>query len=244
MGRSVQILRAFLQPATRMTVEELTRRTELPKTTVHRLVAELVRLGLVERTANGLQLGTFVFELGQAAPRARTLRDAARPTLTDLSRATNLNVGLAVLDGPEIVYLDTYCGRDAPRLPQRSGTRWPAHASCSGKAILAFSPAEIVERTLGEPLRRLTPATITEPDALRTELAEIRKRGVAFDRRESFNTVAAVAVPIFDADDVIAAVSISGVAGRISLPRFDMAARAAAITIARALHNPRARGAR
>ncbi len=219
-----------------MTAEELVRRTDLPKTTVHRTVAELVRVGMLERTPTGLQLGTLMFELGQAAPGTRSLREAARSALADLNRATGMNVGLAVLEGSEVVYLDMLVGRDAPRLPQRTGQRWPAHASCSGKAMLAFADDEgVVEALLSAPLRRFTPDTITDPDSLLLELEEVRRRGAAFDRRESFNNVAGVAVPIFDyAGKAVAAVSISGVAGRINLPRFDMAARAAALAITRA----------
>jgi DNA-binding IclR family transcriptional regulator len=218
-----------------MTAEELVRRTDLPKTTVHRTVAELVRVGMLERTSSGLQLGTFMFELGQAAPGARSLREAARPVLADLGRATEMNVGLAVLEGTEVVYLDILAGRNAPLLPQRAGQRWPAHASCSGKAILAFADEAALEAALTAPLREFTPLTITDPETLRGELDEIRRRGAAFDRRESFNNVAGVAAPVFDyAGRAVAAVSISGVAGRINLPRFDMAARAAALAIARA----------
>ncbi|QTX05667.1 IclR family transcriptional regulator [Agromyces archimandritae] len=231
----MQILRAFLRPTRHMTVEELVRRTDLPKTTVHRLVAELIRLGMLERGPSGLQLGTVVFELGEAAPQSRSLRQAARRTLTDLSHATNQNVGLAVLDGGEVVYLDTYIGRDAPQIPQRGGMRWPAHASCSGKALLAFADDDVADEALARPRRTLTDFTITGDDELRTELEEIRRRGAAFDRQESFLTVSGVAVPVFDANgDVVAAVSISGLSGRINLPRFDIALKAAALTISRA----------
>ncbi len=236
VGRSFQVLRAFLKASRRMTVEELTRRTDLPKTTVHRIVGELVRLGVLERTDDGLQLGTVVFELGQAAPRTRSLREAARQTLTDLSHATNLNIGLAVLDDGEVVYLDTYIGRDAPKIPQRSGMRWPAHASCSGKALLAFSDQGVVDAVLERPMRALTPLTITGREAFLSELQDVRKRGAAYDRQESFPTVTGVAVPVLDSGNrVHAAVSISGLAGRMSLQRFDMAARAAALSIARAM---------
>lgn len=236
IGRSVEVLREFLRPSAHMTTEELVRRTDLPKTTVHRIVAELVRIGLLERVASGLQLGTLLFELGQFAPRARTLREAARPILTDLSHATNMNVGLGVLDGTDVVYVDLYAGRDAPRQPQQSGTRWPAHASCSGKAILAHAGDEAVEAVLDAGMRQLTPRTITSRSDLLAELEEIRRKGAAYDRGESFLNVAAVGVPVFAPDgSIVAAVSISGLAGRINLQRFDVAARASAIAIARLL---------
>ena len=111
-----------------MTPEKLARRTELPTTTVHRIMFELVRRGtlergMLERGTAGLQLSTLVFELGQFTPHIKTLRETARPVLMDLSHATSLNVGLAVLDGTEVVYLDIYAGPDAPGLPQSGGMR-------------------------------------------------------------------------------------------------------------------------
>ena len=123
IGRSVDVLREFLTPSINMTPEKLVRRTELPKTTVHRIMSELVRLGMLERGTAGLQLSTLVFELGQFAPHIKTLRETARPGFMDLSHATSLNVGLAVLDGAEVVNLDIYAGRDAPGLLQSGGMR-------------------------------------------------------------------------------------------------------------------------
>lgn len=78
------------------------------------------------------------------------------------------------------------------------------------------------------------------PDELRAELEDVRKKGAAYDRRGLLKNVVGVAAPVFDHDGkAFAAVSISGVAGRMSLSRFDAAARAAAAALSRALHSPR-----
>jgi len=236
LGRATMLLREFLQPIPYMTVEHLVRRTELPKTTVHRMVAEMLRLGLLSRGECGLQLGTVFFELGQMVPAERTLRGAAKPFMNDLQQATQQNVGLAVLDQAEVVYLEVLAGSDAPRLPQRIGGRWPAHASCSGKAILAFGSEAAVDDVVRAGLSPLTERTITDPARLRAELRDIRTRGFAFDHRESFENVNGIAVPVRNSHgEVVAALAVSGRAGRINLARCEVAALACASAISRTL---------
>ena len=118
--------------------------------------------------------------------------------------------------------------------------RSPAYASCSGEAILAHSDEAHIDLILKSSLTALTPQTIVQPDELRAELEDVRKKGAAYDRRGLFKNVVGVAAPVFDHDGkAVAAVSISGVAGRMSLSRFDAAARAAAAALSRALHSPR-----
>jgi IclR family transcriptional regulator, acetate operon repressor len=237
VGRAVQLLTQF-RTAGRPTLgaAELARRTGLPKATVHRILLELVRVGLLDRVGTGFRPGLLLFELGALVPQQRDLREAARRHMAVLHEATRHHVGLAVLRGADVVYVEIMRSPGAPRLPQRSGGRWPAHASCSGKAMLAFAAPEAVERVLAEPLRSLTSRTISEADDLRTELDRVRRAGVAFDRRESFPDVAGVAAPVLGADgEVLAALSVSGAAGRINLGRLDVAVRTSALAITRDL---------
>jgi IclR family transcriptional regulator, acetate operon repressor len=235
IGRAAALLREFRHGGGMLTGADLVRRTGLPKTTVHRLMSELVRTGLVEQEGHVFRLSLLMFELGQLAPRPSTLHDAARPYMADLHQATQQNVGLAVLSEGEVVYLEILPGKDAPRLPQRVGSRWPAHASCSGKAILAFSGDALAE-IARHPLRRLTEYTITDPIAFASELERIRRRGVAYDRQESFSVVAGAASPVTGPDgEVTGALSVSGLAGRINLTRVEAAVRAGALAISREL---------
>jgi DNA-binding IclR family transcriptional regulator len=77
----------------------LAERTGLPKPTAHRLLAELVAWGGLERTGRGYRLGMSLFVLGQRVPRHRELREAALPYLEDLYETTHENVHLAVPSG-------------------------------------------------------------------------------------------------------------------------------------------------
>ncbi|MFC5745624.1 IclR family transcriptional regulator [Actinomadura rugatobispora] len=237
VGRAAALLKEFRTGDGTLTAAALVRRTGLPKSTVHRMLRELVRVELLEQVGGTYRLGLLVFELGRRTPRESGLHEAAHPHMAALHEATRHNVGLAVLADDDVVYVDMFRGRDAPRLPQRTGTRWPAHASCSGKAILAFSGAEGPGTG---PLRRFTEHTIIDRDAFAAELERVRRRGVAYDLRESFPNVVGVASPIMGADgEVAGALSMSGLAGRISLTRVEAAVRAAALAVTRRLAGER-----
>ena len=117
-------------------------------------------------------------------PQRARLAEAALPFMSDLYAATHEVVALAVLDGTDTVWLEQLSGRLAPPVPSRVGGRLPAHVTAAGKALLAFAP-EVVDALCARGLERHGPGTITDPEALRVALAEIRERGVAINREES-----------------------------------------------------------
>ena len=98
----------------------------------------------------------------------------AGPVLDVLAEETGEAVHLGRLDGTHVVYLAKRESRHALRMYSAVGRRLPAHATGLGKAVLSqFDPAE-VQRRLDWPLERLTPSTVTDPDALLAQLAETR----------------------------------------------------------------------
>ncbi|MFC4048236.1 IclR family transcriptional regulator [Actinomadura syzygii] len=238
VGRAAEILKQFARSRGALSAAALTQRTGLPKTTVYRMVGELVRVGLLERDGQDYRPGLLFFELGETLPQQRDLREVSRTHLLTLHEATRQNVGLALLDGFDVVHLEVFRGAEGPRLPQHSGGRWPAHASASGKAMLAFMPEEKV--VIPDILQRFTQHTIVESGALRDELRRVWRRGVGFDRQEALNGIVGIAAPIVGPDgEVLAAVSMSGVLGRIDTARMDVAVRTTALTISRDLEQAR-----
>ncbi|MPY81470.1 MAG: helix-turn-helix domain-containing protein, partial [Actinophytocola sp.] len=163
LARALTILTSFEASDAEMSLAELTRRTGLPKPTVHRLVVELSSWGILERTQTGICLGMRLFELGQLAPAQRDLREAALPYLEDLWAATRATVHLAVLDDLEVVYIEKLAGRGGPELPSRVGGRMPTYCTAVGKALLAFSLPEVVHAVVDAGLVRRTPRTIVMP---------------------------------------------------------------------------------
>lgn len=178
-------------------VSQLSRHTGLAKTTVYRIGNELAAVGLVERAGDGYRLAPKLFELGGRVPGRRHLRDAALPFLEDLSRATGQTVHLAVLEGTEVLYVERLVGTRSAEVPSAVADRFPLHCTATGKCLLAFGPSELAAGILAEPaLPALTARSITDPARLRTELEQVRQRGVATEVGEVRVGLRSVSAPL------------------------------------------------
>lgn len=218
--RMTLILDAFDGPTTRLTLEEVACRTQLPRSTVHRILDQLVRLNWVEHASFGYSLGRRAIGLGGGDGGHAQLREAAAPLLHDLHMQTGMVVHLSVLDGSESVYLDKVGGRFASMLPSRVGGRAPAYSTAGGKAMLAWMDPERIDALYPHLLRRCTERTITDLPTLHQELNRIRQgSGLAFERGESVRDVACVAAAIRSYDGPVAAISLCGDARTAQLKR-------------------------
>lgn len=231
IDRTVMILDALAAgPGTVLSLGELARRTNLPKSSVHRVLAALGMHGAVERSGRGYRLGTRLFELGEKVPRIARLRACALPFLQDLYGASNAMVHLAILDGSDVIYLERVRGhRHNPATFRLSG-RQPAYCTGVGKAMLAHN-SEAADAILAKPLQSRTPYTVTDPDVLRTQLNTARVAGVAVDREEHTLGVSCLAAPIVSGDRAVGAISITTTSSDID--RYGTALRAAALGIRR-----------
>jgi IclR family transcriptional regulator, acetate operon repressor len=235
LHRVVTLLGAFREENA-VSPAELARRTGLPKSTVHRIVASLLAEGLLERHAAQVRLGVRLFEIGQRVPRQRVLRDAARPYMQDLREATRQTVHLAILEGSQVVYVDILASPGAPPLPSRVGGRLPAHVTGVGKAMLAFSSQETVRAVLEGQLARFSSRSTVAPGLLAKELAGIRETGVSYDHEESGPGVVCAASPVLGrGGEVLGALSISGWSTQLHLDHVAPAVRTAALALSRSL---------
>lgn len=209
--RMTLILDEFAARTTRLTLEEVARRTHLPRSTAHRILDQLVKLKWLDHTAFGYCLGRRSLSLGGGGDDHSEVRRAAAPLLHQLSVQTGLVVHLAVLDEAEVVYLDKIGGRFAAAVPSRVGGRAPAHSTALGKALLAWLSPEDVEDRFASELHRQTHLTIGEVGLLHQELNRIRqRRGVAFERGECFSEISCVAAAIRGPEGPLAAISLVG----------------------------------
>jgi IclR family acetate operon transcriptional repressor len=239
LGRAALLVEAFALDDPFLGVSDLSRRTGLPKATVHRLAAELCAIRVLERDDAGgvYRLGGWLFELGEMVPHHRSLANAAQPIMEDLLEATHERIHLAVLDGIEVVYVKILGGRSLT-VASREGGRLPAHATGVGKVLLAYSPEAVVRARIDAGLPRLTPRTVAAPGALGRELQKIRDMGLGMDREESHLGVSCVAAPVFGADGhVRAALSITGPTGSVDPAKLGPAVRTAALTLSRTLRH-------
>lgn len=209
--RMTLILDAFDATTPTLTLLGLAERTGLPRSTVHRILDQMIRLRWLAHTPGGYRLGLRVLELGGLAAEQNELREVVGPLLYELSQRTGLIGHLAVLDGREVLFLDRSGGRSRVAIPTRVGGRLPAHCTAVGKALLATLEPGIAEASLRGNTVPRTARTIVDRAELHRELTRIRNRqGVAVDTEESLPGVGCVAVPIRGRGVAVAAISLSG----------------------------------
>ncbi len=209
--RVLSILGVFDCDNTALSLSEISRRTGLTLSTTHRLVNELRTWGALRRDGDGrYSIGLRILELGTLAPQGLQLREVALPFLDDLQHATHGNIHLSVADGHDVIYIESIRAKGGAPVLSRLGGRWPMHATSTGLVLLAFSSQEFQEEVLSSKLRRYTSHTLTQPDALRHMLAEVRKSGVAIYANQITLDAMAIAVPIRGPRDrVVAALGIT-----------------------------------
>ena len=241
--RMTLILDAFSGPHTRLTLEDVTRKTNLPRSTAHRILDQLVRLEWLDRTPLGYGLGKRALGLGGKGGSNFEIREAAAPLLQNLFVRTGMVVHLAVLDNSDVFYLDKIGGRFALAVPSRVAGRAPAHCTALGKAILAWLQPEQVELLMGTKINRLTNRTIGDIATLHQELHRIRqRRGLAFERGECFPHIACVAAAIRGPEGPVASISLVGEIGaplEQVAPLVANAARQASLALFPDLESPR-----
>ncbi|WP_240437723.1 IclR family transcriptional regulator [Sciscionella marina] len=207
------IMNCFYGKAVRHSIEDVARATQLPRSTTHRILVDLVRLGWLTQTPAGYGIGSRALSFGSDGGYGG-LRKATAPLLHDLAMRTGMVAHLGVLVDAEIYYLDKVGGRFATKVPSQVGGRAPAHCTALGKSMLACLPPEQVDRQLAGGLGRHTERTICRLDTLHHELGRIRGRnGMAFERGECSPAVACVAVAIRSADGPVGSISLCGEAG-------------------------------
>lgn len=134
LDRLSAVLEAFGDDGEGLTVTQIARRANLPKSTVSRIAADLVDEGYLDRDESMLFLGIRLFEFGQSVERPRRLRDAARPAMKRLRDATGLGVRLAVADADSVIVVAGMRGRDELP-PARVGERLSRHDTALGRAF-------------------------------------------------------------------------------------------------------------
>ncbi|MDP9028250.1 MAG: IclR family transcriptional regulator [Actinomycetota bacterium] len=184
LRRAAALLGAFSAEHSELSLAELSERTQLPRSTAHRIATELIGLGFLSREAGRYRLATGLWELGELAPVSLRLRETALPHLQTLYEATGENVHLAVLDGAEALYVARVTGTTSIPTVTRMGGRLPLHTTGVGKALLATRDEEWLREYFRHPLAKETVHSIIREDLLRLELDATRRRGYAMTRGE------------------------------------------------------------
>lgn len=222
--RALRLLQEVAEAGDGITLTEVANRVGLPVSSAHRLLSTLQQEGFVrfdgERTL--WFVGVKAFSVGNAFLRARDLVQVARPYMRGLMEQCDETVNLAVEDSGQIIYLAQIECRQMMRALASPGARVPMHSSAVGKVLLAYMNKAACEGMLDKlRLERFTANTITGRERLVSSLGQVRQQGFAFDDEEHAIGLRCVASPIFnEAREVIAGISLSGPAARVTDRRF------------------------
>lgn len=217
--RSTFRILAEISKAGSLGLNEITRRAEVSKSTVFRILTTLTHMGYVVRDANrNYYVSRTLADLVSAPADLDALRRAALPSMLKLRDQFGETVNLGQLQLDKMIYVEVVPSENALRLHERPGAIAPVHASALGKAVLAFLSQQTMEALLRDrDLEMLTRHTITGADKLIEELQRVRERGYAFDRGETSLLVTCVGAPILGTNDTpLGAMSISGPTSRFN----------------------------
>lgn len=217
--RAVRLLDALATSRHPISLAELARTLDLPKSSAHGLLNTLVHLDLARRNVEGqFALGPRPLQWASAY----SLQSEVTAAFTALSGAdgplATETVMLAVLDGEEVLYLACRQGNRPLAVHFKVGGRLPAHCAATGKALLSTLPDASVKTLLTSRLRRLTRHSITDSATLLRALKTIRRQGYAVDDEETAEGMQCFGVPVFCAgqSEAIAAVAVSVIKAGLS----------------------------
>ena len=222
LTKTFRIVEDLQASSTPLTLKEISEQTAINKSTALRILAHLETQGYVEHDAHGgYRLAGLLLKLGTRSAFEVNLRDAAGPPLREVWRLTQETVNLGILDGLEVVYLDSLESPQSFRLVASAGTRAMAYRTALGKAMMAHLPAEQADAVINAfSYQPYTPKTVTSAEQLHKELACVRRHGYAIDDEESVPGVRCLAVAVLNYEHrPIAGISISGPISRMSNAR-------------------------
>ena len=223
--RAADVLLHFVAtPRPNLGITEIADELGLSKAAVHRILASLRSRGLIDldEQTRRYSLGVAAMRLGMAYLDRIDVRRIAHPFLVELSERTNETATLSIRIGFHRIYVEQITPDREVIMSVTLGTPYPLHAGASSRAFMAYLSEEELNNYLASvPLESLTPGTITDPETLRADLAEVRAQGYAHSIAERMSGAASVAAPVLGHDKLpVAVISVCGPAERF-MAEFD-----------------------
>src|SRR5580700_2375367 len=199
LAKGLSVIRAFARDRPTLSLSDIAAATQMPAATTRRCLLTLEELGYVTRSGRQFVLRPKVLELGTAYLESMNIEQLTKTHLEELARNTGDSAALCVLDGTEIVYVARASIRTLVRLEAHVGSRFPAHATSTGRVLLAGVSADRLRWYFdGARIEALTERTVTDPAKLRQLIEDCRRTGYAAVEDELAYGVVALAVPVFD----------------------------------------------
>ena len=222
LHKTIDILDALRSAPDGMSLAGLAAQSGMPKPTVYRILFTLESRGYLERAADAsYRISRKLFEEPRDSTFEQRLVREARPALERLAALCRETVNLGVLDGGEVLVIETVESQQAVRMSSKIGNRRYPHSTALGKILLSDVPErEVLRLVRSKGMPRFTPATITREKDLIVELERIRTQGFALDNLENELDGRCIAAPVMNANrKIVAALSISGPLPRMTMSR-------------------------
>ena len=223
LATALRILDLFSIREPELSLRELSEKTGLYKSRIHRLCGTLVAFRFLTRMpSSSYRLGPKLLVLGKIYEKSSSLLTVSRPVMKELAQVCGESVALFHLDGDACTCLAREYGSSRLVFNIQEGVgHMELHASAAGRIFLAYGPKELAERLLAKPeLTRFTSETITDRDLLAQRLIDIKKCGYEINRGERELEVAALAAPIWDHERTVeATLGVAGPVQRFSKDR-------------------------
>ncbi|MCB2190014.1 MAG: IclR family transcriptional regulator [Deltaproteobacteria bacterium] len=215
LGKALAVMDLLVSKNEEMSVTEISKALEMPKGTVHRILASLVRYKYArqDQETKKYGLGIRFYMMQSPLDRFKALRAVMTPLMRELYLKCKETVSAASLVEDEIEYIERFESEMLLRVSIRVGTRFPAHCTATGKVLLAsLSDDELTQLYRGRGrLKKCTETSITSMRELKKALEKAREQGFARDSEETLIGVNCMASPIYNLKgEVVAAISISG----------------------------------
>ncbi|MHC6181512.1 IclR family transcriptional regulator [Clostridium sp. JNZ X4-2] len=212
--RGLDILKFIGESEEPVTIAELSRCLEIPKTSVFNIVNALVEkdfLSIEDKKLKSYELGIGAFKLGSLYLNKTELVNIADPILKWVADNVLETVFLAIVNNNELVYIDKKESKKALRTTANLGSIMPLYSTGLGKAVLAtYSETEMNEYLSSIKLLPRTKNTLINPEDLLRDLEATRRRGYSISDEENEDGIFCIGVPVYDnTGKAIAAVSIS-----------------------------------
>lgn len=220
LASGLKVLLAFDAAHPRMTLSEVAARTDMDRAKARRFLLTLHALGYMRRTGRQFELTPQVLQLGHAYQASNQFSSVIQHYLQDITADLGESSSFTVLDGDDVVYvIRSAASHRLMAITLVAGTRLPAAYTSMGRVLLAQLPEDDLHAFLARAkLERHTPFSITDKDALRKELSNVRAQGFAMVDQELDLGLRSVAVPVFAGNgELLGAINISTNASRVAV---------------------------
>ncbi|MDW7738850.1 MAG: IclR family transcriptional regulator [Bacillota bacterium] len=216
LEKSLEIIEAMKEaPAGGIRIVDISKKLNIGKSTIHRILSTLAAYGYVEKCSEGrkYRLGWKLFEIGSLIPRQRNLNNIDMIILEELSDKCEATVNLGIRINDKVAIIAKV---DPQKIPFKAGPylgeQEPLHATALGKILISELDDDKIKSIFKSPeLVKYTNNTIDSLRKLRDVLARVREQGYAVDQEELCEGISCIAMPIRNYEqNIVAALSVSG----------------------------------